>query len=226
MAGSHGAPGPQRRHRYHHGDLKAALIDTAVELVTEDGVAGFSLAQATRRLGVAASAPYAHFAGREDLLAAVAVRAYDTFREHLVPEMDRFDDPAGRLAAMVAAYVRFAASNGRLVEAMYGTGLDKSRHPEIAAAAQPVDDAFLACVVALPAGSTATAADLAVAVEAVVQGHVTLLQQGDFGSGIRGVNLAAERAARATVALIAGRDLLSRPAPRPARRRRTARPRA
>ena len=76
--------------RYHHGDLRAALIDTAVELIGERGVREFSLAEASRRLGVAVSAPYAHFADREDLLAAVAVRAFEIFTGALLPEMAKF----------------------------------------------------------------------------------------------------------------------------------------
>jgi AcrR family transcriptional regulator len=101
---------PRRQsNRYHHGDLRAALIDTAVELIGERGVREFSLAEASRRLGVAVSAPYAHFAGRDDLLAAVAVRAFEMFRAALLPEMGKIADPAGRLAAMARDYVRFAA---------------------------------------------------------------------------------------------------------------------
>jgi AcrR family transcriptional regulator len=61
--------------RYHHGDLRGALIDTAVELIGERGVREFSLAEASRRLGVAVSAPYADSAGR---LAAMA-RGYIRF---------------------------------------------------------------------------------------------------------------------------------------------------
>ena len=59
--------------RYHHGDLRAALIETAVDVIGERGVRGFSMAEASRPLGVAVSAPYAHFADRDDLLAAVAI---------------------------------------------------------------------------------------------------------------------------------------------------------
>jgi AcrR family transcriptional regulator len=65
-------PRPGKGDRYHHGDLRAALTDTAIELIGERGVREFSLAEASRRLGVAVSAPYAHFADRDDLLAAVA----------------------------------------------------------------------------------------------------------------------------------------------------------
>src|SRR5207244_3870532 len=62
---------------YHHGDLKAALIDGAVKLIAERGVRRFSLAELSRRLGVTVGAPYRHFADRDELLAAVAVRALE-----------------------------------------------------------------------------------------------------------------------------------------------------
>ena len=69
--------------RYHHGDLKAALVDGAVELIAERGVRGFSLAELSRRLGVTVAAPYRHFADRDELLAAVAVRALHAFADAL-----------------------------------------------------------------------------------------------------------------------------------------------
>jgi AcrR family transcriptional regulator len=149
----------ERGDRYHHGDLRAALIDTAVQLVGERGVRGFSMAEASRRLGVAVSAPYAHFADRDDLLAAVAVRAFEFFYAALVNEAGERTDPADRLTTMARAYVRFAATRRPLFEVLYEAGLDKARHPEIEAA-----------------------------------------------------ELAAERAARATRALLTSRQLLGQPA--------------
>jgi AcrR family transcriptional regulator len=184
--------------RYHHGDLRAALIDTAVELVAERGVRGFSLAEASRRLGVAASAPYAHFADRDALLAAVAVRAYERFRAELEPEMDR--EPAGRLAAIARAYVRFAGIHRPLFEVLFEGGIDKARHPEVAAAEKPIDDAFLDCVRALAEDGE----DLATSVEATAHGHAMLLLDGRFGEGEAAVALASEGAARATLALVRG----------------------
>jgi AcrR family transcriptional regulator len=143
---------PGKRGRYHHGDLKAALIAIAIELIGERGVRDFSLAEASRRLGVAVSAPYAHFADRDQLLAAVAVHAYERFSAELLPEMDRFQAPADRLAAMARAYVRFAAAHRPLFELLSGAGLDKQRHPELEAAERPITNAFLACVRALSGG--------------------------------------------------------------------------
>src|SRR5580698_7431698 len=102
--------------RYHHGDLRAALIAAAVELIGERGVRGFSLAEVSRRLGVAVSAPYAHFADRDELLAAVAVHAYELCYRELGPGTEQFTDPAERLAAMARGYVRFAAAHRPLFE--------------------------------------------------------------------------------------------------------------
>jgi len=212
---------------YHHGDLRAALIDTAVELIGERGVRNFSMAEASRRLGVAASAPYAHFADRDALLAAVKVRAYDLLAAEL-PGIREVPDPAGRLAALTRAYVRFAASSRALFEVIYQAGLDKARYPEVEAAERPVTDFFLACVLALtaPAGDAGGAAPasvpgadgpvpdgdaaeyLATALEATAHGHAVLLLEGEFGDGPQAVSAAAERAARATLALVAGRHLL------------------
>ena len=206
-----GVAGSGKSGRYHHGDLRAALIDTAVELIGERGVRGFSLAEASRRLGVAVSAPYAHFEDRDGLLAAVTTRAFELFRAALVPEMEKFAEPAARLAAMARAYVRFAAHNRALFQVLYEPGLDKASYPEIAAAERPLDEAFLGCVRALSGGDEARAEDLATAIEATVHGHALLLLDSSSGQDEAAVDLAAERTARATLALIEGRGLLGQP---------------
>ena len=224
-----------RRPRYHHGDLRAALVDTAVEVISERGIRGFSLAEASRRLGVAVSAPYAHFADREELLVAVAVHAHELFYAAIAPEIGRFQAPADRLTAMARGYVRFAAANRPLFEMLYEAGLDKARHPELEQAERPLTDAFMTCVRALSApaearpgprgaapedpggdalaapGGAALADDLASALEATALGHVMLFLDGGTGQDTDAVERAADRAARATTALIASRHLLSEP---------------
>lgn len=200
------AAGRGKRGRYHHGDLRDALIDTAVKLIAERGVREFSVAEASRRLGVAVSAPYAHFADRDDLLAAVVARTYELFRTELAPELDRVHEPAERLAAMARAYVRFAGTHTALFSMLFEALPDKSRHPEIATAEQPIDDAFRAAVQSLPGSD-----ELAVAVEATTHGFAMLLLDGAFGGGNDAVENAAERAARATLALARSCDVLTRP---------------
>jgi AcrR family transcriptional regulator len=218
-------PRPGRDGRYHHGDLRAALIDTAVEIIGERGVRGFSLAEASRRLGVASSAPYAHFADRDEFLAAVAVHAYELFNKQFLPEINEFPEPADRLAALVRSYVRFAGAHRPLFEVIFVAGLDKVRHPEVKAAEKPFEDAYMDIVRTLSADGRASApesghltgeaGDLAAAVEAAAYGHAMLLLDGDYGHGDEAVELAADRAARATLALVEGRHLLRRRAPDP-----------
>jgi AcrR family transcriptional regulator len=199
------AVGWERGGRYHHGDLRAALIETSVELIAERGVRAFSLAEASRRLGVAVSAPYAHFADRDELLAAVAVRTYELFQAKLTPELDRLPKPADRLAAIARAYVRFAGTNSALFSMLFEAMPDKRRHPEISEAERPIEDAFRAAVGAL---SGERSEELATAIEATAHGHAMLLIDGDFGRGRGAVERAAESAGRATLALVASRRLL------------------
>lgn len=193
--------------RYHHGELRAALVDTAIELIAEHGVRGFSMAEASRRLGVAVSAPYAHFADRDELLAAVAVHAYELFHAESRAEMDRFDTPGDRLAAMVRSYVRFAGAHRPLFGVLFDAGIDKSRHPDVKAAEQPIDDAFRGCVREL-SDAGASPDDVAEAVQATAHGFAMLLLDGSYGAGREAIELAAERAARATAALVESRRLL------------------
>ena len=201
--------GSGKRSRYHHGDLAAALVDAAIEVIGERGVHGFSMAEASRRLGVAVSAPYAHFADRNDLLAAVAVRAYQQFYAAIAPEVDAGLAPADRLAAMTRHYVRFAASNRPLFQVLYEAGLDKTGHPEIEAAEQPIDDAFMTCVNAISGGPGPAADELASALEATAHGHAMLLLDSGPGPSDEDVERTAERAGRAARALIESRCLLS-----------------
>jgi AcrR family transcriptional regulator len=205
---AHDGPGPARRGRYHHGDLRDALVQTAIVLLGERGAAAFSMAEASRRLGVAPSAPYRHFADRDALLAAVAVRAAGLLSERLGREAAS-GSPQQRLAAAAGAYVRFAGEQRALFQALAGAGLDKDRHPEIARAAQPVGAAFLFPAADLTGGDQAAAARLVSAIVATAHGHATLMLDGTFGSGPEAAETAARQAAAAALALIAGREALT-----------------
>jgi AcrR family transcriptional regulator len=158
------------------------------------------------------AAPYRHFADREDLLAAVAVRA----AELLGQQLDRAAvaaDPAQRLATAAGAYVRFAAAHRPLFQALAGSGLDKQRHPEIIRAGEPLVRAFLAPAVALAGGDGVTGGRLGSAVVSTAHGHAMLLLDGTFGTGAPAAAAAAEQAEAAARALIAGRSWLTGPPP-------------
>lgn len=196
---------PDRRGRYHHGDLRSALVDTAIEVIAERGVRGFSLAEASRRLGVTVAAPYRHFADRDDLLAVVAIRAFGVFAAVLAGTLSEDATPAEQLAAMAGVYVRFAAEHRALFDVLFGAGLDKSKYPALGRAAEPVLEMFLAPVRSLCGGAPEAVDDLVMAVSATAHGHAALLLDGAFGTGPEAVDAAESRAARATAALVAGR---------------------
>jgi AcrR family transcriptional regulator len=216
------SPTPSERRaetgRYHHGDLRAALVDAAVELIGERGVRGFSLAEVSRRLGVSAGAPYKHFPDRETLLAAVAARAFEIFGEMLGIGADTVDEdadgdltPADRLAAMVGAYVRFAAERRPLFDTLFSAGIDKSRFPEVHRAEAPIDAALERSVRALCADDPVGAEALEGALIATAHGYATLLLDGEYGTGPDVVAVAAQRASNAALAVIEGRAALRGP---------------
>jgi AcrR family transcriptional regulator len=196
---------------YHHGDLRAALIDGAVELLVERGVRRFSLAELSRRLGVTVAAPYRHFANRDELFAAVAVRALEAFGEALVAPSSETDLPAQRLAAMAGAYVRFAAEQPALFGVVFGIGLDKKkRHPELRKAYEEVEAMLAAWVAELCPGDPDGAEQLTDAIEATAHGYAALLTDQPEAFDPDDVARATEQAARATRALIDGRAALRR----------------
>ncbi|HWM62898.1 MAG TPA: TetR/AcrR family transcriptional regulator [Solirubrobacterales bacterium] len=197
------------RDTYHHGDLPAALIAATFELIEENGIHGFSVAEAARRTGVSISAPYRHFADRDELLAACATAACEELRDRFESALADQETPAERLAAASAAYVRFAAERRPMFEALFGAGLDKSRYPGLEEAAGAVLAAVAGPAVELaPSGDEEAAGVLVQALTSLAQGHATLLLEGGFGELPQAVELASERAAAAARALIRGRSLL------------------
>ena len=196
--------------RYHHGDLRAALIDVAISLIAERGVREFSLAEASRRLGVTVAAPYRHFADRDDLLAAVGMRALDEFAAALAAEGRDTDPPGQRLAALASAYVRFAGEQRPLFDTLFVAGIDKSHYPEFRRAFHALEDTFRACALEVCEHDARAADALMAATEATAHGHATLLLDGAFDDEEDPVGSAAEQAAAATLAIIQGRAALRR----------------
>jgi AcrR family transcriptional regulator len=100
---------------YHHGNLRAALLDAAFELAREGGPDAVILREASRRVGVSHNAGYRHFPDRDALLAEVGIecmRQLALLMEQLIDEVDPEDTSLAaaraRLRATGTAYVRFA----------------------------------------------------------------------------------------------------------------------
>src|SRR3981081_4312991 len=91
---------------YHHGDLRAALVHAAMELLEESGEADLSLRAVARRAGGSAAAPR-HYADREALVSAVAAVGYRELAERLATAHPSPSTPK-QLASVAIAYVQFA----------------------------------------------------------------------------------------------------------------------
>jgi AcrR family transcriptional regulator len=199
----------RQRASYHHGDLPAALVDAAFELIGENGVHGFTVAEAARRTGVSISAPYRHFADRDELLAACATAACEAVQSDFEAALAAHDAPADQLAAAIAAYVRFAAERRPMFESIFGAGLEKSKYPRLEEAGAAALSAVSAPALALtPGDDEEKAAILVQALTSLAQGHATMLLEGYFGELPAAVDVASARAAGATRALLRGRSQL------------------
>ncbi|MFE3499576.1 TetR/AcrR family transcriptional regulator [Kitasatospora sp. NPDC059160] len=119
---------------YHHGDLRAACLRAARELLEEDGGSGLSLRAVARRAGVSATAPYRHFADREALVSAVASEGYLELAAALTAAHPAPATP-DELAAVAVAYVRFALDRPALFRAMFAEPCDPANEERAAATA-------------------------------------------------------------------------------------------
>lgn len=124
---------------YHHGDLRQALVQAAITLVTE-GDAAPSLREVARRAGVSHTAPYRHFTDKEALLAAVAEDAYRgltaSMRDHVAKAYTSVD----QFTASGKGYIAYALTHPAQFRLMFGPNL-----PPVAAHAglqQAADEAF------------------------------------------------------------------------------------
>jgi AcrR family transcriptional regulator len=111
---------------YHHGDLRNALVEQAVELVESAGPESFSLREAARVVGVTPNAAYRHFADKSDLLVAVAAHGFVKLgrkmqrRSAAVDERDPRRAAVARFEAVGRAYVDFAVAHSNLFRVMFG----------------------------------------------------------------------------------------------------------
>jgi AcrR family transcriptional regulator len=98
---------------YHHGDLRRALVEAALELVAEGGAETVSVREAARRAGVSPGAPFRHFESRTALLTAVAEEAQRRFRAEIATALAAVPggDPMARFRAFGIAYLRWAMRN-------------------------------------------------------------------------------------------------------------------
>ncbi len=121
---------------YHHGNLRQALVDATLLLITEKGPQGFTLSEAAKAAGVTPAAVYRHFTGREELIAEAARQGYEIFAD-----LTEFAYNKGQPTALAAfeatgrAYLAFARRYPGHYQAMFESGISMNSNPGLAAAA-------------------------------------------------------------------------------------------
>jgi AcrR family transcriptional regulator len=143
-------PKPQSEERpYHHGDLRRAIVEAALEILAETQSLEFSLRELARRAGVSHNAPYKHFADKRELLAAVSAAGFEALTKRMAREVAGRGNAREQLFAMLRAYIDHGVANPALYSLMFGGylgGPDRSR-PAIELAEADKTKALLAGVI-------------------------------------------------------------------------------
>ena len=121
---------------YHHGNLRQALVDAALQLIELRGPTGFTLSEAAKQAGVTPAAVYRHFEGREDLIAEAALQGYENFGDLM-----QYAYESGQPSALQAfeatgrAYLAFARKYPGQYIAMFESGVQINRTAALASVA-------------------------------------------------------------------------------------------
>lgn len=117
---------------YHHGNLREALIEAAMSMIAERGLAGFALAELARALGVSTSAPYKHFRDRTAVIAEVARRGFVQLAADL--EAARYaagTDPINALERCAQAHLAFASHDPPVYAAMFEATFPRGKYQDV-----------------------------------------------------------------------------------------------
>lgn len=110
---------------YHHGDLRAALVTSAIEML--EAGESYSMRAVARRAGVSPTAPYRHFADRSALDSAVAVEGFKDLRDAMaraLADVPADASPVDVLAELGVSYVDFALRRPAVFRLMFGNECD------------------------------------------------------------------------------------------------------
>jgi len=175
----------QKKFHYHHGQLREALIESAQQILQDEGIEALSLRALARATGVTQAAPYSHFRDKEDLLAAVAEAGFQKLALRMADDAARLPDASARVRALMSSYVRFASENTALFRLMFGRELaDMKRYPTLAMTAGK-SYALLSAALSGSGGDTRV---LTVSIWSLCHGLTTLIIDGKITLAQFGTN--------------------------------------
>jgi AcrR family transcriptional regulator len=123
--------------KYHHGDLRAALLSAAEAELALVGIEGFSLRAVAKRAGVSHAAPAHHFGDAAGLLTALAAEGFRKFLEAQAAREARAEpDPKAQLIAAGLGYVDFALSRPTLFRLIFSSNKPDFEDPTLQTASE------------------------------------------------------------------------------------------
>jgi AcrR family transcriptional regulator len=109
--------------KYHHGDLRRAILEAALELIEESGVRSLSLREIARRIGVTTAAPYHHFKDRGELLLQIGMQGYRQLLQILEQAAATAHGAEEECEAESRAYLQFARDHSAVYAVMFSPEL-------------------------------------------------------------------------------------------------------
>jgi AcrR family transcriptional regulator len=129
---------------YHHGDLRRAVIETALDMLREEKGWQFTLREVARRAGVSHAAPYKHFPDKAALLAELAMIGFDRLRDSLLAAKSEAPKTLrDEIAPIARAYVAFGTNNPALYRLMFSAEEGKAVGMHLSERALAVFDILL-----------------------------------------------------------------------------------
>lgn len=116
--------------RYHHGNLRQALIDAAVDQIKTHGIDKLSLRGLARAVGVSQTAPYRHFEDKNQLLADIATQAFEDLYEATFRYVNPDDTPLVNIGRTGFRYLMFARANPERYKLMFGPSIQNRSNYE------------------------------------------------------------------------------------------------
>ncbi len=200
---------PRKSGRFHHGNLRPALIQAALQVLQRRGPEAITLRKIAHLTGVTHTAPYRHFADKDALLAALAAEGFRSLGDRM--QQVKTADPLDRLLEVGVEYIHFAIENPAQFRLMYGPELAaRELHPDLKAAAATDFHLLIKIVEACQQNHLVRDGDrvkLALTAWSMVHGLALLILDGQLEDAGIGKNSAKQVIEFATASL---RDGLSR----------------
>lgn len=126
------------KRKYHHGDLRRAVIEAAIDLTRTQGPSEWTMRQVAQAAGVSVAAPYRHFRDKEAVLVAIALEGFRALENSVADVLQtvpthKEDEAFSRIAG---AYFAFSTEFPEYFRLMFSTGLRRTEHPELGSASR------------------------------------------------------------------------------------------